>query len=291
MNIGSQSETKKISKLLLKHPKDAFQNDAHLQDQWQRLNYPGCPDFDGAMREYSEFLALLEPHVDEIAFLPPAPNTTPDAIYTHDPVIITNRGAILCNMGKDLRQGEPAAVGAFLEELNIPILGAITGSGRLEGGDVVWLDEKTLAVGRGYRTNDEGIRQLKALTVDLIDELIVVPLPHWQGPDDVLHIMSFISPIDEDLAVVYSKLMTVPFREYLLQRSIKLLEVPDDEYETMACNILAVAPRKCMMLAGNPLTRAMLEKEGVTVWEYEGRERSHKGCGGPTCLTRPLLRA
>jgi N-dimethylarginine dimethylaminohydrolase len=193
-------------------------------------------------------------------------------------------------MGKVLRRGEPTAIGEFLPQLGVPILGAITGEGRLEGGDVVWLDEHTLAVGRGYRTNDEGIRQLRRLTADLVDEFIVVPLPHWQGPNDVLHLMSLISPIDHKLALVYSRLLPVPFREWLLARGIKLLEVPEAEYESMGCNVLAVAPRRCIMLSGNPQTRAMLVNEGIEVWEYEGEEISRKGAGGPTCLTRPIWR-
>ncbi len=290
MEFGSQSEIGKITKLLLKHPKDAFLNAEYTQTSWRKLNYLACPDYIKTMEEYAQFVRLLEMHIEEIVYLPPNKETTLDSIYTHDPVIITNRGAILCNMGKALRRGEPSATGEFLQGLNIPIHGKISGEGRLEGGDVVWMDEKTLAVGQGYRTNAEGIRQLRELTAAFVDELIIVPLPHWQGPDDVLHLMSFISPIDQDLAVVYSKLMPVPFREWLLQRKITLLEVPDDEYETMACNILAVAPRKCIMLAGNPYTKAMLKKEGVEVWEYRGDEISHKGCGGPTCLTRPLQR-
>ena len=160
----------------------------------------------------------------------------------------------------------------------------------LEGGDVVWLDERTLAVGRGYRTNDEGIRQLKELTSDIIDEYVVVPLPHWKGPEDVMHLMSLISPVDHGLAVVYSNLLPVPFLERLLKRGIKLLDVPDDEFETMGCNILAMAPGKCVMVSGNPQMKRMLEHEGVEVWEYAGEEISRKGAGGPTCLTQPLLR-
>ena len=228
--------------------------------------------------------------MEEIHFLPQHNQTGLDSIYAHDPVIVTNRGAILGNMGKALREGEPAVVGDFLPQIGVPILGTITGKGRLEGGDVVWVEEKTIAVGQGYRTNAEGIRQLKELTADFVDEIITVPMPHWQGPDSVLHLMSFISPIDTDLAVVYSKLMPVFFRQWLIERDIKLLEVPDNEYETMACNILAVAPRKCIMLSGNPYTKSMLEAEGVEVWEYRGEEISQKGCGGPTCLTRPILR-
>jgi len=193
-------------------------------------------------------------------------------------------------MGKAERLGEPEAAGDFLSELDIPILGAVSGDGRLEGGDLIWLDERTLVVGRGYRTNEAGISQLKKLTSELADEFVVVPLPHWRGPEGVFHLMSFISPIDYNLAVVYSRLLPVPFREWLISRGIKLLEVPDSEFETKACNVLATSPRRCIMLSGNPGTKQMLEDEGVEVWEYTGDEISRKGAGGPTCLTRPLLR-
>jgi N-dimethylarginine dimethylaminohydrolase len=290
MNYGCQSMVGEIKRLLLKHPKDAFISPKNIRQQWKDLNYSDCPDYEKAQKEYEHFVGLLKQHIPEIHYLPQNSQTGLDSIYVHDPVIVTKQGAILGNMGKPQRQGEPAAAGKFLPELGVPILGAITGEGRLEGGDVVWVDEHTLAVGQGYRTNDEGIRQLRQLTAGFVDELVVVPLPHWNGPDDVLHLMSLISPIDHNLAVVYSKLLPVPFREWLLVRQIKLLEVPDAEYETMACNILAVAPRKCIMLSGNPRTKAMLEAEGVEVWEYEGEEISRKGAGGPTCLTRPILR-
>jgi N-dimethylarginine dimethylaminohydrolase len=154
----------------------------------------------------------------------------------------------------------------------------------------VWLDRRTLAVGRGYRTNDVGIAQLRALLGDAIDELVVVHLPHWRGAGDVFHLMSIISPVDPDLAVVYSPLMPVAFRERLLDRGMTLVEVPDDEFESMGANVLALGSRRCVMLAGNPRTRARLEAAGVDVVEYEGMEISRKGGGGPTCLTRPLRR-
>jgi arginine deiminase len=145
-------------------------------------------------------------------------------------------------------------------------------------------------VGKGYRTNAEGIRQLRELTKDFIKELVVVPLPHWNGPEDVLHLMSFISPVDQNHALVYSRLMPVPFREWLLEKGKTLIEVPDVEYETMACNVLAVAPGICVMIAGNPRTKQLLVESGMDVWEYSGDEISRKGAGGPTCLTRPLHR-
>jgi N-dimethylarginine dimethylaminohydrolase len=290
ITFGCQSEVGKIKRLLLKHPREAFINPENVRRQWQVLNYFSAPDFEKALQEHEQFVNLLRQHIPEIFFLPPSDHTGLDSIYVHDPVLVTNKGAILCNMGKALRHGEPTAIGDFLPELGVPILGAISGEGILEGGDVVWIDERTLAVGRGYRTNDEGIRQLQQLTADLVDEFIVVPLPHWQGPNDVLHLMSLISPVDHDLALVYSKLLAVPFREWLRAREIKLLEVPDSEYDSMGCNVLAVAPRKCIMLAGNPQTKALLIQEGVEVWEYVGEEISRKGAGGPTCLTRPIWR-
>jgi arginine deiminase len=228
--------------------------------------------------------------VPEIHYLPQNKDTSLDSIYVHDPVMITERGAILCQMGKGAREGEPSAAGKFLEDLKIPILGTISHPGKLEGGDIVQFDEETLAVGQGYRTNAEGIRQLGELTKDFIKKLVVVPLPHWNGPEDVLHLMSFISPVDKDCALIYSRLMPVLFREWLIEKGMTLIEVPDVEFETMACNVLAVAPRKCIMIAGNPRTKLLLEENGVEVWEYIGDEISRKGAGGPTCLTRPLYR-
>jgi len=290
MKHGCSSEIGEIKSLLLKHPREAFIKQESIDEQWMDLNYLDRPDFENAEQEYENFVALLRESVPEIHFLPQDKKTGLDSIYVHDPVIITERGAILCRMGKGERRGEPSAAGQFLKDLNIPILGAITDPGQLEGGDVVQFDAQTLAVGQGYRTNTEGIRQLRELTRVFIKELVVVPLPHWNGPQDVLHLMSFISPVDRNRALVYSRLMPVPFREWLLERGMTLIEVPDVEFEAMACNVLAVAPGKCLMLAGNPRTKQLLEETGVEVWEYSGDEISRKGAGGPTCLTRPLFR-
>ena len=143
-----------------------------------------------------------------------------------------------------MRAGEPAAQGAAFARWGIPVVGRIEPPGRLEGGDVVWLDDRTIVVGRGYRTNDEGIRQLRALLADSIDELVVVPLPHWRGPGDVFHLMSILSPVDHNLAVVYSPLMPVTFHERLAARGIELIEVPDAEFDSMGANVLALSPRR-----------------------------------------------
>jgi N-dimethylarginine dimethylaminohydrolase len=290
MEVGCSSEVGQIEHLLLKHPGDSFISQQNIDAQWKELYYTGCPDYEKAVEEYELFVSLLKQYVPEIHYLPQDGRTGLDSIYVRDAMIITSGGAILCSMGKEKRSGESLASGEYLSKKGIPVLGSIAGDGRLEGGDVVLFGDRTLAVGQGYRTNQEGIRQLKELTRDFIDELVVVPLPHWDGPDDVMHLMSFISPIDHDLAVVYSRIMPVPFREWLIRSGIRLIEVPDSEYETMACNILAVAPGKCITIAGNPLTKRKLENEGVEVMEYTGEQISRKGAGGPTCLTRPLLR-
>lgn len=290
MEYGCRSMVGKIKSILLKHPREAFISEENIRTQWRELNYVGEPDYRKALAEYQEFVDLLKKEIPEIHLLPRCDKTGLDSIYVHDPVLITEKGAILCNMGKQQRKGEPEATGDFLRELNIPILGLIAGEGKLEGGDVVLLNEHTMAIGLGYRTNEDGIQQLKELTLDFIDEFYVVPLPHWEGPDDVMHLMSLISPVDYNLAVVYSRLLPVPFREWLLEREIELVEVPDSEFGTMAANILALGPRRCLMLSGNPLTKEMLEKKGIEVFEYRGEEISLKGLGGPTCLTRPIYR-
>lgn len=291
MRHNGQSETGKIYSVLMKKPETAWKSQEDINQQWQQLHYPSKPDYNKALDEYSKFASIIEEHVPEIHYLPDDENAWLDSIYTHDPVIITRSGAILCNMGKPERCKEAAIIGKYLESIGIPVIGEIKAPGKVEGGDVVWFDDNTAAVGLGYRTNSEGVNQLRSLTEGMVKEIIEVPLPHGNGPDECLHLMSMISPVDHDLAVVYSPLMVVPFRDLLIEKGIKFVEVPEDEYETFACNVLALEPRKCVMIAGNSKTKSMLEKEGVTVFEYPGKDVSIKGGGGPTCLTRSLLRA
>ena len=288
--MSSQSEIGMITRLVVKHARDAFRGPENIAAEWQGLNFTAAPDFSRAIAQYDRFLALLDSSGCAITMLPPAEGAGLDSIYVRDGSIVCDRGVILCQMGKPQRAGEPTAQEAALRGLGCPILGTIQSPGRLEGGDVAWLDERTIAVGRGYRTNDAGIAQLRAFLGDSIDEFITVPLPHWRGADDVFHLMSIISPVDRDLAVVYSPLLPVPFREGLLERGMQLVEVPDDEFESMGANVLALAPRRCLMVTGNPITRQKLEAAGATVLEYDGSEISLKGGGGPTCLTRPLER-
>lgn len=288
--MSGQSETGAITRLIVKHAREAFGSPEAIASEWQALNFTAAPDFEKAVEQYDAFLALVRGTGCEISTLPKADGVGLDSIYVRDAAIICDRGVVLCRMGKAQRAGEPAAQETALRALGCNIIGAIQPPGQLEGGDVLWLDERTMVAGRGYRTNDSGIAQLRSYLGDSIDELMTVPLPHWRGAGDVFHLMSIISPIDHDLAVVYSPLMPIPFRERLLERNMTLVEVPESEFETMGANVLALAPRRCVMVAGNPITRARLEAAGATVLEYEGNEISLKGGGGPTCLTRPLAR-
>lgn len=289
MNTTAQSETGRIRHLLLRSVEASFRDDATIDAQWRALGYVARPDLGRAAAEYAAFSELLAAQGMRIDYLPETPGTGLDSIYVRDASVVCDAGAILCRMGKPARVAEPTACGALYEALGVPVLGAVGAPGSLEGGDVVWLDERTVAVGRGYRSNDSGIAQLRALLPETV-ELVVVALPHWRGSGDVFHLMSFVSPIDRDLLLVYSPLLPVPFREFLLQRGFALVEVAAEEFDGMGCNVLSLGGRRCLALAGNPVTRSRLEAAGVEVLVYHGGEISGKGCGGPTCLTRPLTR-
>jgi N-dimethylarginine dimethylaminohydrolase len=291
MELTARSEIAPILSLLLKHPREAWLDRENIRRQWPALGYAGEPDFARACDEYGAFVEILRRSVPEIRFLPADARTGLDSIYVRDAACVTGHGVVLGRMGKALRGEEPRAVGDFCEKAGWPVLGGIHEPGSLEGGDVVWLDAKTAAVGHGYRTNAEGIRQFREFVAGDGCEVIEVPLPHWDGPGDVLHLMSMLSPVDERKLLVYSRLLPVPFRKRLLDTGFALLEVPDEEYGIMATNVLALAPGRCLALAGNPRTAEVLKKAGIEILTYEGEEISRKGAGGPTCLTRPVVRS
>jgi N-dimethylarginine dimethylaminohydrolase len=166
----------------------------------------------------------------------------------------------------------------------------VEGEATAEAGDMIWLDRRTLLVGRGFRTNAMGLQALTALLEPKGVQVIPVPLPYFNGPQDVLHLMSFMSLLDDNLAVISRRLLPVPLFELLTQRGIQLVDVPDEEYDSMACNILAISPRNVLMIRGNPITRSRLQAAGCTISEFDGQEICVPGSGGPTCLTRPILR-
>jgi N-dimethylarginine dimethylaminohydrolase len=290
MKTTHHSEYLKLDSVYIKTAKDAFQSDNVLENQWLALNYLSKPDFSLALKEYENFEAIFKNNTIKVHHFPSNENVKMDAIYCRDASIATDFGVIICNMGKEGRRNEPEAQLEEYQKQNIPVLGVIKSPGTIEGGDVAWLDDKTLAVGRTYRTNDEGIKQLKKLLETNGVSVIVADLPHYKGQEDVFHLMSILSPVDSDLAVVYSPLMPIRFRNELLERGFNLIEVPEEEFDSMGCNVLAISPRNCVMVAGNPKTKRLLESVGCKVTTYLGNEISVKGGGGPTCLTRPLVR-
>lgn len=290
MKYGCQSMVTKINTVMIKRPEDAFISQKNLDENWERFAYYGCPDYDKVLEEYDAFEEILKKHVENILYLPQDNRTGLDSIYTHDSLKITKKGAIYFPMGKVLRGKESLATEEFLQQQGVKTLGHILPPGKMEGGDVLWIDEKTVAIGRGYRTNDEGIRQFKALTEDFIDEYIIVPMPHGDGEDACLHLMSIISFVDFKKAVVYSKYMPVFFREYLIEKGIELIECSDEEYDYLGTNLLALEPGVCILIEGCHDVQQKLEAAGVKVYTYEGKELSYRGTGGPTCLTCPVYR-
>jgi N-dimethylarginine dimethylaminohydrolase len=290
MKKTCQSEYGTLQSVFIKKARAAFIDQASVSKQWQELNFLSEPDFNKAEIESTLFEEIIRSTGADVKFFPVSKAVSMDSIYCRDASIATDRGVIICNMGKSARLPEPAAALAVYQEMNIPILGEIKFPGTVEGGDVAWLDFKTLAVGRTYRTNTEGIRQLRKLLEPDGITVMEVQLPHYKGVSDVFHLMSIFSPIDKDLAVVYSQLMPIVFREELLNRGYKLVEVPEEEFDSMGCNVLALSPRHCLMVKGNNITKERLFAAGATVIDYEGKEISYKGGGGPTCLTRPLWR-
>jgi arginine deiminase len=287
MAMNELSETGPIREVLLKHPRDAWRGQDLVRRQWRELNYAGEPDFGRACAEYDAFAAVLGRYAGQVRFLPGDGRTGLDSIYVRDAACEAPRGLVIGRMGKAARRGEPEAVRDACLAEGRPVAGEIREPGTLEGGDLVWLDGKTAAIGQGYRTNAEGIRQFRDIVAADGCEVLEVPLPHWDGPADVLHLMSMLSPVAPGKLLVYSRLLVVPFRNRLRDMGFELIEVPDEEYATMACNVLALAPGICLALAGNPTTARLMERAGIEVLTYEGREISAKGAGGPTCLTRP----
>jgi dimethylargininase len=282
VSYGARSMTDPLRRVLVRAPQEA---DA---ERWREYGWRAEPDFGAAMAEHEAFRGLLEEAGAEVILAEGEPGN-PDAIYAYDPVLVGERGAVLLRPGKDGRLGEPAALEADLARAGVPVAARVEAPGTIDGGDTLWLDRDTLLVGRGYRTNASGVEQLRTAFPDA--EVLSFDLPHWNGRAEVMHLMSLISPLDADLALVYPRLAPVRLVELLAERGIEMVEVPDDEFETMGPNVLALGPRRALALEGNDETRRRLEAAGVDVAVYKGDEISRKGDGGPTCLTRPILRA
>ena len=290
--FGSQSMVRPLKKVLVKRPEEAFESQERIDAQWRSLDYLARPDFKRAAAEHRRFTSLLEAAGAEVACLPADGRTGLDSLYTHDPVAaVTGQGVILGRMGKEARMEEPDAQADWYAEAGIPVAGRIEPPGSVEGGDVVWLKDDLAVIGLTYRTNGEGIRQFQALLQPRAIDVVAVPMVHWDGPGAVLHLMSVISMLDADLAAVYERLLPIPFREMLAALGIDLVPVPDEEYDSLGCNVLAVKPRHVLVRGGNPVTAGRMRTAGCMVEAFDGDHICYAGSGGPTCLTRPIYRA
>jgi len=256
--------------------------------RWREFGWRGEPEPGRLGAEHEGLCEALRQAGAEVVAGDPSPSGNVDSIYVFDPALTSAAGAILLRPGKESRRDEVPAIRADFEANGIPIAAELSAPALAEGGDTLWLDEHTLVVGLGYRTNATGAAQI-AVALPNVD-VVTVDLPHHRGRGEVLHLLSLISPLDDDLALVYPPLMPVRLVQLLEQRGVDTVEVPDEEFDSMGCNVLALAPRVGLALDGNPETRRRMEAAGVDVRVYSGEELSRKGDGGPTCLTRPLAR-
>jgi dimethylargininase len=283
---GGQSMIAPLRRVIVRRPTAAF--GAADPEQW---HYTARPDLAAAQAEHDALTAIVRASGAEVIEHDEDLPEHADSIFVFDPALITDRGAVLLRMGKELRRGEEHAQGRLFARLGVPVLGALHGDACAESGDMFWLDPQTLVVGIGFRTNAAGVAQLRALLAPGGVSVVTYDLPYFTGPAACLHLLSLISLVDQRLAVVYLPLLPVALWQTLVDRGFTLIDVPEPEFmQTMATNVLAVGPGQCVMLRGNPVTKAALEAHGCEVQAYRGDEISLKAEGGATCLTRPLLR-
>ncbi len=290
MKTQCQGMVAPLKSVVVKRPEAAFRSRDSIAGQWKALGYARPPDLARAAAQHRRFVSILEDAGAEVRSLPGDDRGSLDSVYVRDPVLIADAGAVILRMGKEARRGEPAAMARTLEDWGVPILGRLQDPASAEAGDMVWLDSTTLVVGRGFRTNDAGIEQVARILAPYGVNVMPVHLPYGNGPGEVLHLMSLISPLDTDLALVYRRWLPVPLFELLDRSGYALVDVADDEYDSLGPNVLALAPRDVVMVAGNPVTRSRLEYAGCRVTEFDGSDICVPGAGGPTCLTRPLRR-
>ena len=283
---GAQGMVGRLRRVVMRRPGEAMA--AADPAAW---HYTSAIDLGEARRAHDAFADALRAWDVEVLYHDEPLPAHSDSVFVFDPALVTDHGSLLLSMGKQARRGEEEPLGRTLELCGVPTYGRLEGDARVEAGDTMWLDHDTLAVGRGFRTNAEGVRQLRALLAPLGVTVLDYDLPYFSGPDACLHLLSLISPVDTDLAVAYPPLMPTGFWTELKHRGVRLLEVPDEEFAgTQATNILAVAPRRCIMLGGSPVTQQLLEMADCEVVTFPGEPLSFKAEGGPTCLTRPVLR-
>ena len=284
MTYGAQGMAGRLLRVLVNRPGERY-GAAH---ETEGAFYAEPIDLPVAQAQHDELVTLLEDAGAQVERL--GREAGPDSIYTYDPALVCDGGAILLRSGKAIRRPEAAAMGEWFEANGIPVLARLEEPALADGGDLLWLDSHTLVIGRGFRTNDAGACAIKQALEPYVDAVHVVDLPIDQGADYCLHTLSLISMVDRDLAVVSLPLMPVHLYELLRARGVELIEIETSEWDTLAPNALALGPRDVVMLAGNPKTAAKLRAAGCRVQELQGSDVAIKGSGGPTCLTLPLQR-
>jgi dimethylargininase len=280
--FGAQSMTEPLRRVLVKRPGSAF--GAAFDEPAHGFLHP--VNLEVARRQHDQLLMLLADlgvHIDELG----VETDDPDLVYVFDPALVSDAGMILLRSGKPTRLGDEAAMESWAAGAGLPVAGRIEAPGTVDGGDTFWLRPDVFCIGRSLRTNAEGARQLQEMVGGEVHQFDV---PYGNGPEECLHLLSLISPVADDLAAVYPPLLPSGLYELLRDHGVDLIAVPDDEYATLACNILAVRPGVLIVVDGNPTTRRMLEERGCEVHPFEGSEICVNGSGGPTCLTRPILR-
>jgi dimethylargininase len=280
--FGGQTLVAPLRRVLVRAP------DPPALARWREFGWLAEPDPAIAAEQHEALCELLRAAGAEVVYAGSDVGEDPDAVYVFDPAIVSDRGAVLLRPGKEGRRGEPVAIAEDLRALGVPVAFEMGEPATAEGGDTMWLDQRTLLVGRSYRTNDAGIQALYEALPGV--EVLAFDLPRLRGPDACLHLLSLLSPLDDDLVVAYPPLMPIRLLELFAERGIAVVEVPEEEFDSLGPNVLALAPRVAVALEGNPETRRRMESAGVDVSVFEGSEIAHKGEGGPTCLTRPLLR-
>jgi N-dimethylarginine dimethylaminohydrolase len=283
LRVGVRSSTAPLRDALVKRPGAAF--GAAFDDPAHGFLW-SC-DLTEAQREHDGLVGALDDLGVRVHALDHEPASDPDLCYVFDPLLVVADGAIPLRPGKPNRADEPDILAGWLAARGVRIVGRIEAPGTVEGGDTVWLREDLFVVGRSLRTNDAGARQLTALVGG---DARIVDVPYWKGPAELVHLMSVISPVSDELAVVFPPLLPAGLWQWLHELDIALVEVPAGEYPTLGCNVLAVRPGVVIVADGNPVTRRGLEAAGVEVHGIPLREVGENGSGGVTCLTRPLLR-
>lgn len=286
--FGAQNMVTPLARVMMHRPGEAMANADPAV--W---NYGSALNAETLAQQHEALASIVEAAGAQIEWLPQEQDGLADAVFTHDPSLVTKHGAILLNMGKPLRQAERVAHSAYYTQAQVPVLGEVTAPGTAEAGDCLWLDDATLAVGRGFRTNQAGIDQLSALLEPLGVSVLAFDLPVYKGEQACLHLMSIISLLAEDLALIYQPLMPASFYQLLQERGFELLAAPKEEFEAsngLNLNVLALSPRHGVMISGFPGTQALMESAGCRIETFDGAELCIKCEGGPTCLTRPVLR-